>query len=304
MSVQTKAWLALIFICLAWGTTYFGIKIALGAFPPFLMAGIRQFIAGLIIFLMAFSNKLKKDFSINNILRQALIGFLLITLGNGLVSWAEVYIPSGVAALICAVIPIATVVVSLMIQKNEKVNIIIIVGMVLGFLGVAINFKDSIGVIGQQQYTIGIFAVFIATLAWAFGTVISKRNPKDTNPIFNSAIQVTAGGILLLPFSLAFDNYQNIHLENTQGLLGVLYLIIIGSVLAYTVYMYALKHLPIGVVMIYSYINPLVAILLGWWLANEPLNLYTFISFTCIISGLLVVYKGYKKLATKKIIVA
>ncbi|HRP90544.1 MAG TPA: EamA family transporter [Edaphocola sp.] len=299
MSIKVKAWLALIFICLAWGTTYLGIKIGLEALPPFLMAGVRQFSAGILIFLMSLGNKMKKDFSIDNIARQALIGFLLITLGNGLVSWAELYIPSGVAALICAIIPITTVLLNLGIQKNETLNNTIIIGMILGFIGVAINFKESIGDIGKAKYTLGIFAVFMATIAWAIGSIISKKNNKPTNPIFNSALQVTFGGLFLLLFSPLVDDYQLINLNNTEGILGILYLIIIGSVFAYTAYMYALKHLPIGLVMIYSYINPLVAVLLGWWMADEVLNLYTLISFLCIIFGLLVVNNGYKKLATK-----
>ncbi|RYD99732.1 MAG: EamA family transporter [Sphingobacteriales bacterium] len=295
MSTHSKAWIALVFICIAWGTTYLGIKLGLQALPPFLMAGSRQFLAGMIIFLMALGNKLPKDLSRNNIARQALIGFLLITMGNGLVSWAEAYIPSGVAALLCATMPIMSVLLNLTMQRTERISPLIVTGMIVGFFGVALNFRDSVKDLSNSDYLLGIVATLIATTTWAYGSIISKKNSIHTNPIFNSALQVSFGGLFLLLFSPAVDNYDHINLHNTEGLLAIVYLIIVGSVLAYTAYMYVLKHLPVGLVMVYAYINPLVAVLLGWWLVNEPLTIYTMLSFICIACGLFLVNKGYKK---------
>lgn len=295
MSTHSKAWIALVFICIAWGTTYLGIKIGLEALPPFLMAGSRQLLAGLIIFLMAFGNKLHRDLSRSNIARQALIGFLLITLGNGLVSWAEAFIPSGVAALLCATMPIMSVLINLTVQKTEKINSLVVLGMLVGFAGVALNFKDSVKDLSNTDYILGIAATLTATITWAYGSIISKKNNPQANPIFNSALQVSFGGLFLLLFSPAVDNYEHINLQHTEGLLAIVYLIVVGSVLAYTAYMYALKHLPVGMVMIYAYINPLVAVLLGWWLVNEPLTIYTMLSFICIVSGLFLVNRGYKR---------
>ncbi|OJV53539.1 MAG: hypothetical protein BGO31_01340 [Bacteroidetes bacterium 43-16] len=295
MSTHSKAWIALVFICIAWGTTYLGIKIGLEALPPFLMAGSRQLLAGLIIFLMAFGNKLHRDLSRSNIARQALIGFLLITLGNGLVSWAEAFIPSGVAALLCATMPIMSVLINLTVQKTEKINSLVVLGMLVGFAGVALNFKDSVKDLSNTDYILGIVATLTATTTWAYGSIISKKNNPQANPIFNSALQVSFGGLFLLLFSPAVDNYEHINLQHTEGLLAIVYLIVVGSVLAYTAYMYALKHLPVGLVMVYAYINPLVAVLLGWWLVNEPLTIYTMLSFVCIVSGLFLVNKGYKR---------
>ncbi len=295
MSTHTKAWIALIFVCIAWGTTYLGIKVGLEALPPFLMAGSRQVIAGVLIFIMALGNKLPKDTSKENILRQAWIGFLLITMGNGLVSWAEAYIPSGVAALLCATMPIMSVLLNLTVNKTEKVNSLIVIGMLVGFFGVALNFKDSVKDLSNTEYILGIAATLLATITWAFGSMVSKKNKKDSNPIFNSALQVSFGGLFLLISSPAVDDYALINLQNTEGLFAIVYLIIIGSVLAYTAYMYALKHLPVGLVMIYAYINPLVAVLLGWWLANEPLTIFTMASFVCIAVGVFLVNRGYKR---------
>lgn len=295
MSTQSKAWIALIFICIAWGTTYLGIKVGLQALPPFLMAGVRQTIAGIIIGMIAFGNKQANDWSWANIRRQALIGFLLITLGNGLVSWAEAYIPSGVAALVCATMPVVSVLINVLNHKQERVNGLIIIGMLLGFAGVALNFKDSFSDLSNTKYLMGIGATLIATSSWAYGSIMGKKNKPSGNPVFNSAVQVFSGGIFLLLLSPVTDNYNQINLQDTQALLAILYLIIVGSVLAYTAYMYALKHLPVGVVMVYAYINPLVAVLLGWQLANEPLNIYTLLSFISIALGVYLVNKGYRQ---------
>lgn len=294
MSAKTKAWIALIFICIAWGTTYLAIKICVAAFPPFLMAGVRQFAAGIIILLIALTRRKRINRSRKNILRQIVIGILMITLGNGLVSWGEQYIPSGVSALICAMMPIFAVVCNLFINKTERLNGIIVLGIILGFAGVALNFKDSIAALGNSTYTAGIFITVIATATWGIGSVISRSNQPTQNPIFNSAIQVMAGGLTLLLLSPLVDNYDHIHRGDTGALLSLLYLIIIGSVAAYTAYMYALKVLPVGVVTIYAYINPLVAVILGWWWMHEPLTIYTFFSFAAIILGVYITNKGYR----------
>jgi len=299
MESKTKAWLALIFICIAWGTTYLGIKICVEAFPSFLMAGVRQFTAGILIFFIALSNRSKPDLSRRNILRHVLIGFLMITMGNGLVSWGEQYIPSGVAALICAVMPVFAVLINVFVNKAEKINLLIGLGMITGFLGIALNFRNSIADLANSKYIIGILVTLVATFAWGLGSVVSRKHYSNSNPVFNSAIQVASGGFFLLLFSPAVDDYSTIQWHNTEAFISLLYLIIIGSVAAYTAYMYALKNLPVGIVMVYAYVNPLVAVLLGWWWKDEPLTIYTMLSFVAIMLGVYLVNKGYRKARLK-----
>lgn len=299
MESKTKAWLALIFICIAWGTTYLGIKICVEAYPSFLMAGVRQFVAGILIFFLAFSNRIKPDLSQRNVLMHILIGFFMVTMGNGLVSWGEQYIPSGVSALICAVMPVFTVVINVFVNKAEKINLLIAIGMITGFLGVALNFRNNIADLANSTYIIGIIVTLVATFAWGLGSVFSRKHYSNSNPIFNSALQVSSGGFFLLLLSPAVDDYSRIQWNNTEAFFSLLYLIIIGSVAAYTAYMYALKNLPVGIVMVYAYINPLVAVLLGWWWKDEPLTIYTMISFTAIVLGVYLVNKGYRRARLK-----
>jgi drug/metabolite transporter (DMT)-like permease len=295
MHNKTKAWLALLFICIAWGTTYVAIKICVLVYPAFLLAGTRQFIAGLIILALALIVKGSGDLSFRNMRHQMLVGFLMITVGNGLVSWGEKYIPSGVAALICAMMPVFGVMINLGINKKEKINWLIAIGMGLGFFGVALNFRDSFSDLTNSKYIGGIIATLIATASWALGSILGKRAPDTANPMFNSGLQVFFGGAFLLLISPFADDYSKLNIINTEALWSLVYLITIGSVAAYTAYMYALKELPVGIVMTYAYVNPLVAVLLGWWWLQEPLTWITALSFTGIMLGVYLVNRGYKR---------
>lgn len=295
MKTTTKAYLALIFICIVWGTTYLAIRVAVLVFPAFLLAAIRQFTAGIIILSLGKLFNKKVDITRANLQHQALVGLLLITVGNGLVSWGEKFIPSGVAALICSLMPICAVIINLILSKKETLNATIILGLLLGFCGVALIFRDDLTALSNRQYLFGIVTIFIATSSWALGSVLNKRKPNLVNPMFNAGLQVFFGGLFLFVLSPFIDNYSQINFHNTDFIYSILYLIIFGSILAYTAYMYALKELPVGIVTLYAYVNPLVAVVLGYLWLDEKLTIYTFLAFVTIVSGVYIVNYGYKK---------
>ncbi len=295
MKTQTKAYLALAFIAIVWGTTYLAIRVAVLHYPAFLMAAVRQTTSALIIMGIGYGMQRKADLSAKNIKQQMLVGFLLITVGNGLVSWAEKYVPSGIAALICSMMPIVTVIINLATVKGERINASIILGMLLGFAGIALIFKDDLSQFGNTQYLLGIACLFLATSSWALGSVVNKKNTSKVNPIFNSGLQVLFGGIFLFAGSPFMDNYDNLVLWQPDALWAVLYLIIFGSVLAYTAYMFALKHLPVALVSTYAYVNPLVAVILGYFILNEPLTWFTALAFATIMLGVFLVNRGYRQ---------
>jgi len=295
MKPTTKAYLALLFICIAWGTTYLAIRIAVLVFPAFLMAAIRQTISGIIIMGIGFIMKKKADISRKNLRHQMLIGFLLITMGNGLVTWGEKYVPSGIAALICSLMPICAVVINLIISKKETLNATIVFGMLLGLFGVALIFKDDLQALSDIKYLMGMTTIFIATSSWAIGSVINKRKPNLTNPVFNSGLQLFFGGLFLFVLSPFIDSYDHLDFLQPDFLYALIYLILFGSVLAYTAYMYSLKELPVGVVTLYAYVNPLVAVVLGYFWLNEKMTVYTLLAFIAIVSGVYIVNYGYKR---------
>jgi drug/metabolite transporter (DMT)-like permease len=296
MKNQTKAYLAYAFICIIWGTTYLAIRVAVTHYPPFLMAGMRQLLSGILMMGIALLINRKVDLSLKNLLQQSLVGFLLITMGNGLVTWAEQYVQSGVAALICSTMPISAVLINIFSGK-ERLNLMIVLGMLLGFAGVALIFQDNL----QQQsgtgtlYIVGIIALFIATFSWALGSILNKKGSQSLNSLFNIGIQMLVGGALMLCISPAVDDYSHLVWWHQDGFMAFAYLVVFGSILAYAAYMYALKVLPVGFVTSYAYINPLVAVLLGSLLLHETLNRYTLMAFVLIILGIVLVRSGYKK---------
>jgi drug/metabolite transporter (DMT)-like permease len=295
MTRQTKAYIALIFICIVWGTTYLGIRMAVMHYPAFLFAAIRQVASAAIIIAIGLAISRKVDLSRSNLVHQAVVGFLLITVGNGLVTWGERSVPSGIAALICSLMPLVSVIASLVIYKEEKVNMFIVIGMIVGFAGVGLIFKDDVSGITNKAYLVGILATFIATSSWAIGSIINKKRKSGINPIFNSGLQLLFGGLFLFIFSPLIDDYNEMNFMHPEVLWPMVYLVIFGSVLAYTAYMYALKELPVGVVSLYAYVNPLVAVLLGYLVLSEPLTWITALSFISIVTGVYLVNFGYRK---------
>jgi drug/metabolite transporter (DMT)-like permease len=297
MKNQTKAYIAYAFICIIWGTTYLAIRVAVLHYPPYLMAGTRQVLSGLVLVAIALMINRQVDLSRKNIMQQAIIGFLLITMGNGLVTWAEQYIQSGIAALICSTMPISAVLINI-VNGKERLNLRVILGMLLGFSGVAVVFHESLNqqASGDNQiFIIGIIALFVATFSWALGSLFNKRNVDAKNSLFNAGLQVIIGGSFMFIISPFVDHYEHLVLWNEEGFWAVVYLIVFGSVLAYAAYMYALKVLPVGFVTSYAYVNPLVAVLLGSWMLDESLNMYTILAFVMIIMGIFIVRSGYKK---------
>lgn len=295
MNRNSKAWLALIFICIVWGTTYMAIRVGVMHYPAFLFAGIRQVAAGIVLMSVAFAANRKTDWNREHILRNALIGGLMITMGNGLVTWGEKYIPSGVAALICSLMPLVAVLFNLASSKKERLNTTIGAGLLLGILGVALIFRNNISDLTKGTYIAGIAATLIATSSWALGSLLTKKNTKQTNPMFNSGMQLFFGGAFLFMLSPVVDNYTGIDYANKDALLALAYLIVFGSVIAYAAYNFTLGVLPVGVVTLYAYVNPLVAVIMGYLFMKEPLNIFTALAFITIVVGVYLVNIGYRR---------
>jgi drug/metabolite transporter (DMT)-like permease len=291
---KTRAYLSYVFIALVWGTTYLGIKVAVAHYPPFLMAGVRQVVSAGIMLAIAWGMNRDVNLERRNILQNAIIGFLMISVGNGVVSWAEKFVPSGVAALVCSTMPISVVAINLAIHREERLNASILVGMLLGFGGVALIFKNDVAALADPTYLAGILALLAATIGWGSGSILSKRWGTRTNPMFDSGMQVLFGGLFLLVTSPLADDYGKADWYNVEAFWALLYLIIFGSVIAFTAYRYALKTLPVGFVTSYAYINPLVAVLLGY-LVGEPTSAWTALSFLAIITGVFIVNRGYRQ---------
>jgi len=300
MTIKTKAYIALAIVCIFWGTTYLALRVGVAHFPPFLFSAIRQVGAGVLLFIgMALFKKLEK-LSLKDILRQALPGILLITFGNGIIGWAEMYIPSGLAALIVCIMPIYIVIINLVSGKEQKrFNFKTIAGFALGCVGIVLIFKDNLTDLGKPEYLWGVLASFAACFFWAIGSIYMKSNTFTTSAYSNAAIQFTSGGIGCLVFSLLFDDYSALSSVTSESLWALLYLTLIGSLLAYMSYLYAIKHLPIVVVSTYAYVNPVIAILLGVAILNEKITWITVLALVTTLYGVYLINTGYRSAPLK-----
>ena len=284
-----KAYFALIIVCLVWGTTYLALRVGVQSYPPFLFSGIRQTLAGTILISWIFLTTRTLP-TINDIKKNIFIGFAMITLGNGLVSWAEMFIPSGLTALICSLLPIWMIVINLVYRSNEKINFKILTGILLGLVGLLIIFNDNLIDFTNPNYIAGIIAIFIANFFWALGTIAIKRG-NNANPFLAAGIQVFSGGIFMLIYSLFFENFTPLHYD-LNAIVSLIYLTIFGSVITYGAFIYSLSKLPATIASLYSYINPIVAIIFGWILLNEKLNWVMSAACLIIVIGVYLVNDG------------
>lgn len=289
MSAIRRAYLALALICIIWGTTYTAIKYAILDFPPFLLVGIRQTAAGLLLLILAFGSGKIQMPERRYISRQALTGLATITGGNGFVTWGMQYVSSGLAAIIGSLTPVLVVLLSLAWNGKERIHGRLVLGVLLGFAGLALIFREGWQDFVQPEYRWGIAGCFASVFTWSLGTVMSKQwNAPGVPPMLNAGIQITSGGLGGFLMSYFFDTSHEIH-HTTQGWLSVAYLIVIGSALAFTLYMFVLKHLSATVSSLYSYINPVVAILLGWALLGEALTPWEVAGMAATILGVWIV---------------
>jgi drug/metabolite transporter (DMT)-like permease len=287
------AYIALTAVCIIWGTTYLALRIAVLHFPPFLFTAIRQTTAGLLLLTFILTIGKVAFPSRSHILRQAIGGFFMISLGNGLVAWAEMHIPSGVAAIICSLMPVMVILINVMISKDERPNVPIIIGLALGMIGIVMIFSEHIAEFSNTQYLIGILMTFTAVISWAGGSIWIKKQNGQSNAFVNAGLQMFFGGLWLYPFSFVFDDWSNISWSN-EAAYSMLYLIVFGSIIAYASYSYALKKLPMTIVSLYAYVNPVVAVLLGWGILGEKLNGKIIIAILLTIAGIYIVNKGYQ----------
>jgi len=290
------------YICLAivsvfWGTTYFALRIGVETFPPFLFSGLRQFIAGIVMLGVLFIMRQVKALSLKDILTQTLIGFLMIALGNGVIGWSERYIPSGLAAMIVSILPVYVVLINFTtgIEKIRP-NAHIVVGLLLGCIGVVLIFKDNLKDIFNQDYLVGMLMCFAACLMWALGSIFSKKKSRqDVNPLLNAGLQMIGGGTSLLLMSVFLDDYSELQVIHMESIYAMLYLIIFGSLLAYSAFVYSLKVLPVEIASLYAYLNPFIALLLGYFLLNEPMTWMTLWALIFVLGGVYFINKGSSK---------
>lgn len=237
------AYAALGAICIIWGTTFLGIRIGVANVPPFLFAGIRTTIAGLLLASIIMTVMKVKLPPANVIRNQAIAGFFLFTLGNGLIGVAELHISSGITAIICAMIPIWVTLINIGTTADERPTLPVFIGLAIGLSGIVLMFSDSVNEFSNPGYIWSLALIFIANIGFSFGTVwIKKQNAKtESNTFVNAGLQMFFGGTINLILSPLFDDYSNIN-WNSSAIGALVYLIVVGSMIAYACFAYAFEN--------------------------------------------------------------
>ncbi|MGY4539525.1 drug/metabolite transporter (DMT)-like permease [Mucilaginibacter sp. UYNi724] len=296
-----SAYVALFIVCIVWGTTYFAIRIGVKTFPPFLFSAIRQLIAGGVLLAgLALTGNLKVNKQ--DIKDQSVSGVLMLALGNGVITWCERYISSGLAALVLSLIPVFVVAINYLIGFDKrKLHGMLILGLSLGCLGIILIFSDNLKDLSNPNYFKGMLIAFGACLAVALGAVYAKNKASNNkNVLQNAALQLFSAGLALFVFSTFLDDYSELRSISSSSVWALVYLIVFGSIVAYSCFVYALKHLPIGIASIYAYVNPFIAIILGSLFLKEVLTYITLLALISALSGVYCINKGYLKMAANK----
>jgi len=286
--LDIKLFFALFSVALFWGTTFLAIRIGVETISPLLVTGLRNVVAGAILLVyLIYARKLEKmDWP--RLRRNMIIAVMMIVLANGLTTFAEKYISSGLAALISTLSPLSVLLINLSLG-NEKPSLKIVSGILLGISGMYLIYQNNISDLFNPEYRLGIGAILFAVLMWATGTVYTKRSSAHPgNIIVNLCCQMLFAGILMVIMQLVVDPVDAWQNWSQRSFLAVIYLAIFGSVIGYASYTYALSRLPSTRVSVITYINVVVALLLGWLILDEEVTLRIIIAAALIIGGVVV----------------
>ena len=278
-----KVALALGAVYVIWGSTYLAILFAIETIPPFLMAATRYLTAGVLLYTWARLRGAPRPKLLH--WRSAfIVGAFLLLVGNGGVVWAEQRIDSGLAALLISTEPIWIVVLVWLRSGRQRPNLRVIAGMLLGFIGLVMLVRPS-GSAGIDL--LGAAAVVLASLSWAWGSLYGQRAPFPDSPLAATGMQMLGGGALLMIASTLTGEPARFALSEVslRSALSVGYLIVFGAIVAFTAYVWLMRVAPPVLVSTYAYVNPVVAVLLGWAFAGEPLTAGTLISAAVILAG-------------------
>jgi drug/metabolite transporter (DMT)-like permease len=281
---------AFIALYLIWGSTYLAIRYAIESFPPFLMAGFRFLIAGAILFGWTRARGAAAPTRIH--WRSTLIvGTLLLFGGNGGVTWAEQRVPSGIAALLVAIVPLWVVVLNWLRPGGVRPALPIIAGVLVGLFGIVLLVSPGESAQGAVIDPIGIIALLLASFSWANGTLYSRRAAMPESPLLTTGMEMLCGGAVLALVGTITGEWTDFDINHISAvsLVAIAYLVIFGAVVAFTAYVWLLRVTTPARATTYAYVNPVVAVFLGWSVAGEPLTTRTIIAAAIIILAVIII---------------
>jgi len=282
------AFVAWITVCVVWGTTYLAIRVALESVPVALLAGLRWTAAGtLMIAALAAAGKPlppRREWP-----ALAFVGCMMTVVGNGFVVWAEQFVASGLAAVVVATVPFWNVAIETALPGGERVSARTLAGLTVGFSGILVLVWPELAVSGAgSRFVLGILALQAACVGWAIGTSFTKRRPASGHPLGAPAFQMLFGGIVFLGLASVTGEWSRLTFTGRSGT-AMVYLLVAGSIVGYSCYVYALRHLSVSTVSLYAYVNPIIAVILGSALLGEPFTPRVVVAAALVLAGIAIV---------------
>lgn len=282
-------------IYIIWGSTYLAIRYAVETIPPLYTAGLRHLSAGTILLVWALAKGLRPTWA--QIRASIVIGFFFFLVGHGSLHWAEQFVPSGLAALLIAVEPIFVFLLSSAAARTWRINGMLVAGILFGLAGVGILVRGTT-LESTQGLTLGSIAILIGAFSWSVGIIYSRRSHLSGSPLLLSALSLLSGAVMLLFTATITGEARGFSLSrvSTKSWISLGYLILFGSVIAFTAYNWLLEHYSPTLVATHTYVNPVVAVLLGWAYGGEALTLRVGIAAALVVVAVILVDRGTNRL--------
>ncbi len=285
-----KTLLAFAIIYIVWGTTYLAIRVGVEEVPPFLLAAIRFLIAGGVIYGWMIARG-ERSPTAREWLGASVIGIMIFVLDYGVLFWAEERVPSGVTAIMMATIPVFTALSEIIILRTQKLTARLTLALLIGLGGVAVLISRSLHLAGAPVDTMGAVALIFASISWSIASILTRKLPLPPSKVMSSGAQMLSGGIFLALTAAALGEFRNFHPLSVSraAWLALLYLIVAGSIIAYTAYVWLIHHESPTKVGTYAYVNPVVAVLVGYFMGGEALGVRTILGTLFVLTSVVVI---------------
>ncbi len=273
-------------VYIVWGSTYLAIRYAVQTIPPFLMVGSRFLVSGSLLYAWSRARGAARP-TMTQWRDASIAGVLMLCCGNGAVSWAEQRVPSGLAALLVAIVPLWVVIVDWLRPHGTRPRSIVLLGVIVGLIGLAILVGPGAIAGGAVVDHTGAAVLVIGSLAWAMGSVFNRYGSRPQTATMSTGLQMLGGSFALIALGAASGEFRDLHpaVITTQSWMGWIYLVTFGSLVGFTAYIYLLQAVTPTQASTYAYVNPVVAVFLGWLIAAEPLSARSLIAAAVILGG-------------------
>src|SRR5271165_3068476 len=285
-----KTLLAFAIIYFVWGSTFLAIRVGVHEVPPFLFAAMRFLVAGLVLYGWMIAQG-ERSPSRRQWMSAFLLGLLIFVFDYGLLFWAEQRVPSGIAAVMMATIPTFMALSEIIFLRTQRLTLRLALALLIGIGGVAVLMSHSLNLGGAPIDATGAAALIFASISWSVASVLSRKLPLPESKVMSSGAQMLAGGVLLALVAAALGEFRNFHPQAVSrgAWLSLLYLIVAGSIIGFTAYVWLLHHESPTKVGTYAYVNPVVAVLVGYFLGGEALGLRTILGMLFVLISVLVI---------------